>query len=141
MNSRTKTYTRKEREWICEEVMEDVDRCINSNALVTIIALIRHTGWGKKRITDFIETLNETMEEYHQHSVDGVLDYMAEQELSSAGIEMNQLLPKSIPFKQALKKSRNEKRTDVDYSTAKQLHESLIAFGSYSEAVKCNGKA
>ena len=58
------------------------------------LSLNCRAGWGKKRITDFIETLNATMDEYHQHCIDGVFDYMAEQELSSAGIELDQLLPK-----------------------------------------------
>ena len=98
---------------------------------MTIIALIRHAGWGKKRITDFIETLNATMDEYHQHSVDGVFDYMAEQELASAGIALDQLLPKSIPVKQQLKKSRNEKLVNVDYETAKALHSEFAAIGNY----------
>lgn len=131
MKSRTKTYTRKEMDWLCSEVMEEIEKCVNSNGVVAIIALIRHTGWGKKRITDFIETLNATMDEYHQHSIDGVFDYMAEQELSSAGIELNQLLPKTIPFKQQLKKSRNEKLVNVDYETAKTLHSEFAAIGNY----------
>ena len=111
--------------------MEEIEKCVNSNGVVAIIALIRHTGWRKKRITDFIETLNATMDEYHQHSIDGVFDYMAEQELSSAGIELNQLLPKTIPFKQQLKKSRNEKLVNVDYETAKTLHSEFAAIGNY----------
>ena len=131
MKSRVKTYTRKETGWMCEEVMDDVEKCVNSNGIVTIIALIRHAGWGKKRITDFIETLNATMDEYHQHSVDGVFDYMAEQELSSAGIELDQLLPKTIPFKQQLKKSKNEKLVNVDYETVKALHSEFTAIGNY----------
>ncbi|MGN0621366.1 MAG: hypothetical protein ACI4I9_05825 [Porcipelethomonas sp.] len=136
MRARAKTYTRKEMEWLCEEVMEDVENCVNSNGIVTIIALIRHTGWGKKRITDFIKTLNATMDEYHRHNIDGVFDYMAEQELSSAGIELDQLLPKTIPFKQQLKKSRNEKLVDVDYKTAKALHSEFTAIGNYIKANK-----
>ena len=131
MKSRAKTYTRKEMDWMWEEVMDEVEKCVNSNGIVTIIALIRHAGWGKKRITDFIETLNATMDEYHQHSVDGVFDYMAEQELASAGIELDQLLPKTIPFKQQLKKSRNEKLVNVDYETAKALHSEFAAIGNY----------
>ena len=131
MKARAKTYTRKEMDWMCSEVMEEVEKCVNSNGIVTIIALIRHAGWGKKRITDFIETLNATMDEYHQHSVDGVFDYMAEQELSSAGIELDQLLPKTIPFKQQLKKSKNEKLVNVDYETAKALRSEFTAIGNY----------
>ena len=45
MKSRVKTYTRKETGWMCEEVMDDVEKCVNSNGIVTIIALIRHAGW------------------------------------------------------------------------------------------------
>ena len=140
MKSRAKTYTRKEMDWMCSEVMDEVEKCVNSNGIVTIIALIRHAGWGKKRITDFIETLNATMDEYHQHTIDGVFDYMAKQELASAGIELDQLLPKSIPFKQQLKRSRNEKLVNVDYATAKSLHEELTAYRNYTEVMSSDGK-
>ena len=62
MKARAKTYTRKEMDWMCSEVMEEVEKCVNSNGIVTIIALIRHAGWGKKRITDFLVTLISTKE-------------------------------------------------------------------------------
>ncbi len=134
MKSRIKTYTKKEVEWLCEETMEEIDRCINANGIVFIIALIRHTGWGKKRMGDFIKTLDETMNEYHQHCIDDAFDYMAENELSGIGINLQHLLPKSIPFKKQLQQSKLEKKSNVNISEAKKLHEKMTQIHGYFES-------
>lgn len=131
MKSRVKAYSKKDIEWMCDEVMEDVEKCVQANGAVFIIALIRHTGWGQKRMNDFLKTFNATMQEYHQHTTDDVFDYMAAQELASAGIEMQQLKPPHIPFKQQLRKHQVEETVDVSYTTAKQLHGEMIAAGNY----------
>lgn len=140
MKSRIKTYTKKQVEWMCEETMEEIDRCINSNGVVFIIALMRHTGWGKKRIEDFIKTLNATMDEFHQHHIDEVFDYMAANELSSIGIDLQQLLPKPLPFKKQLRKSTLEKKQDVNISEAKKIHEKMVEIREYFENQKENDK-
>ena len=44
MKSRVRTYSKKEIGWLCGEAMEEIDRCINSNGIVFLIALMRHTG-------------------------------------------------------------------------------------------------
>ena len=90
MKSRVRTYSKKEIGWLCGEAMEEIDRCINSNGIVFLIALMRHTGWKKKRIEDFLLTLNTTMDEYHKHCLDNVFDYMAGKELAEIGIDMDQ---------------------------------------------------
>lgn len=131
MKSRVKTYTRKETDQLCEDVWEETERCVNANGLVFVIALARHAGWGRKRIESFIATLNETMAEYHQHSVDGVFDEMAENELATIGLDIKQLMPKPERFKKSLQKSRNEKKVNVDYATAKQLHDNMVAVTNY----------
>ena len=87
MKSRVRTYSKKEIGWLCGEAMEEIDRCINSNGIVFLIALMRHTGWKKKRIEDFLLTLNTTMDEYHKHCLDNVFDYMAGKELAEIGID------------------------------------------------------
>ena len=131
MKSRAKAYTKKDIEWLCEEAMSEIDRCINSNGIVFLIALMRHAGWKKKRIEDFLLTLNSTMDEYHSYCIDGVFDYMAEKELAGIGIDMAQLLPKPLPFKQQLHKSELERKPNINISEAKKLHEEMSEFHEY----------
>ena len=134
MKSRVKTYTKKQVEWLCEEAMSEIDRCINSNAIVFIIALMRHVSWKKKRIEDFLLTLNSTMDEYHNYCIDGVFDYMAEKELAEMKIDMGQLLPKPFPFKQQLHKSNLEKKPQINSSEAKNLQVEMTGFHKYFRA-------
>lgn len=116
--------------------MGEIDRCINANGIVFIIALIRHTGWGKKRIRDFIKTLDETMNEYHRHCIDDVFDYMAENELSGIGIDLQEFLPESISFKKQLQQSKMQKKSNVNISEAKKLHEKMTEIHGYFESCK-----
>lgn len=102
---------------------------LNSNGIVFLIALMRHTGWKKKRIEDFLLTLNTTMDEYHKHCLDNVFDYMAGKELAEIGIDMEQLLPKPLPFKQQLHKSTIERKAKIDISEVKNLQAEMS--GSY----------
>ena len=131
MKSRVRTYSKKEIGWLCGEAMEEIDRCINSNGIVFLIALMRHTGWKKKRIEDFLLTLNTTMDEYHKHCLDNVFDYMAGKELAEIGIDMEQLLPKPLPFKQQLHKSTIERKAKIHISEVKNLQAEMIGFHEY----------
>lgn len=131
MKSRVRTYSKKEIGWLCGEAMPEIDRCINANGLVFLIAVSRHTGWKQKRMEDFIKTLNETMDEYHQHTIDDVFDCMAERELKEIGLSMNQVLPESLPFMQQLRKSKLAKKPNVNVTEAKKLHEEMIGFHGY----------
>ncbi len=131
MKSRVRTYSKKEIGWLCGEAMPEIDRCINANGLVFLIAVSRHTGWKQKRMEDFIKTLNETMDEYHQHTIDDVFYCMAERELKEIGLSMNQVLPESLPFMQQLRKSKLAKKPNVNVTEAKKLHEEMIGFHEY----------
>ena len=136
MNSRVKKYTRKDMQWLCEETMSEIDKCINSNELVFLIAVSRHTGWKQKRMKDFIKTLNVVMDEYHQYTIDDVFDCMAERELNEIGLSMNQVLPESLPFMQQLRKSKLAKKPDVNISEAKKLHNEMIGFHGFFKSSK-----
>ena len=134
MKSRIKTYTRKAMEWLCEETMTEIERCINSNGVTFLIALKRHTGWGKKRIEDFLKTFDSVMDEFHQNCIDDVFDYMAEKELAEIGIDLKQLIPKPLPFKAQMRKSKLEKSPDVNIREAKKLHEEMKNIHGYFES-------
>lgn len=127
-------------EWLCEETMEEIDRCINANGILFIIALIRHAGWGKKRIEDFINTLDKTMDEFHRHCIDGVFDYMAEKELSGIGMDLKKLMPKPIPFKMQMQQSKLERKQDVGISEARNLHEKMTEIHGYFESFEKGAK-
>lgn len=133
MKSRVKRYTKKEIEWLCEEAMEQIETCIDSNGMVFIIALSRYLGWKEKRLNRFIEHLNEVMDEFHQHTVDGVIDIKLREELEDAGLDYDTVMPKRIPFMQQVRKSRLEHQPDVSMAEAKQLHQNLSVYRNYVE--------
>ena len=136
MKSRVKRYTKKEMEWLCEEAMEQIETCIDSNGMVFIIALSRYLGWKEKRLNRFIEYLNEVMDEFHQHTVDGVIDIKLREGLEEAGLDYDTVMPKRIPFMQQLRKSRLEYQPDVSMAEAKKLHSEMTGFHSYMEDKK-----
>lgn len=131
MKSRVKHYTKKEIEWLCSEAMEQLERCIDSNGLVFLVALSRYAGWKRKRLNAFISYLNEVMDEFHQHTIDGVCELKLEEELKEAGLDMADLLPKRLPFMQQLRKSKLEHEPDVSIAEAKKLHEEMQGFHGY----------
>lgn len=127
MQSRANNQVDKNRDKAAQELWDATMRAIDRNGVVFVLALARYAGYGQKRLNDFLAVLNETMDEYHQHCLDGVFDIMAERELSSVGITIDQLLPPPLPFKLELQKSKREtaKHTDVDIFTAKKLQDKL----------------
>ena len=127
MQSRANNQADKNRDKTAQELWDATMRAIDCNGVVFVLALARYAGYGQKRLNDFLAVLNETMDEYHQHCLDGVFDIMAERELSSVGITIDQLLPPPLPFKLELQKSKREtaKHTDIDIFTAKKLQDKL----------------
>lgn len=127
MQSRANNQVDKNRDKAAQELWDATMRAIDRNGVVFVLALARYAGYGQKRLNDFLAVLNETMDEYHQHCLDGVFDIMAERELNSVGITIDQLLPPPLPFKLELQKSKREtaKHTDVDIFTAKKLQDKL----------------
>lgn len=109
--------------YVCQQIIDEMDKCVNANYIMFLIALARHTGWGKKRIANFINTLNEVMDEYHQHSVDDVFDYMADKELRAIGIDRENLFPKSLPLAKRLKK-----KEEISFSEAKRVQDQMKEF-------------
>lgn len=110
-------------EYVCQQIIDEIDKCVNANYIIFLIALARHAGWGKKRIANFINTLNEVMDEYHQNSVDGVFDYMADRELQAIGIDKENLFPKSLPLAKRLKK-----KEEISFSEAKKARDKMNEF-------------
>ena len=134
MKSRVKAYTQKDIDQILEEVLPEIDRCVNANRIIDVIALIRHTGWGPKRIKDFLKTLDETIDDYAQNSKDGVFGYMADKELGPVGLTRDQITPKTVSAKELLRESK--KRPQVDTATAKKLRANAIAAQKYIQKKK-----
>ena len=63
--------------------------------------------------------------------LDNVFDYMAGKELTEIGIDMDQLLPKPLPFKQQLHKSTIERKAKIDISEVKNLQAEMSGFHEY----------
>lgn len=125
MRSRVK-YTHKDAERDCESIKAITDKCVNANNTIALIALIRHTGWGHKRIMDFLNTYNKTFDDYAQYSKDDVFDIMAEKELSEVGIDLSQLKPDPISFKSKLKDIKKQANISVSQETAELLRKIFL---------------
>lgn len=109
--------------YVCQQIIDEMDKCVNANYIMFLIALARHTGWGKKRIANFINTLNEVMDEYYQHSADDVFDYMADKELQAIGIDRKNLFPTSLSLAKKLKK-----KEEISFSEAKRVQDQMKKF-------------
>ena len=129
---RSRMINRKDREKLCSEVWEHVENCINTNGAIFIIALARHAGWRRKRLEEFINIFNETMDEYRGYELDGVFDEMLKYELESIGLEKEQVVPKSKIFSLELKAQREDKKkhdgSNVKLEEAERLHRELAGF-------------
>lgn len=74
MQSRANNQVDKNRDKAAQELWDATMRAIDRNGVVFVLALARYAGYGQKRLNDFLAVLNETMDEYHQHCLDGVFD-------------------------------------------------------------------
>lgn len=126
-----------------QELYDVVCRSIDQNAVVFVIALARYAGYGQKRLNDFLVVLNDAVDEYHQHCLDGVFDIMADRELKSRGLTIDQLMPPALPFELEYRRSRDEikRHANVDIGTAKKLQKGLKDFNNCIEVIggKNNG--
>ena len=126
-----------------QELYDVVCRSIDQNAVVFVIALARYAGYGQKRLNDFLVVLNDVVDEYHQHCLDGVFDIMADRELKSRGLTIDQLMPPALPFKLEYRRSRDEikRHANVDIGTARKLQNGLKDFNNCIEVIggKNNG--
>ena len=109
--------------------MEEIDRCINSNGIVFLIAYAAYRVEEKADGRFSLTLINHGR--IPQHSLDNVFDCMAEKELTEIGIDMEQLLPKPLPFKQQLHKSTIERKAKIDISEVKNLQAEMIGFHGY----------
>lgn len=127
------------RKEISHELWESTARCINGNGVLMIIALARHTGWGKKRMTDFLKTYNDVQAEYHKYELEGVFDHCAEKEMAAIGLNMHEILPKPIDFMQHrrnAKKEQEKMKAPVSKSKAEELRRELERFGRYTDSLR-----
>lgn len=143
MQSRANNQVDKNRDKAAQELWDATMRAIDCNGVVFVLALARYAGYGQKRLNDFLAVLNETMDEYHQHCLDGVFDIMADRELKSRGLTIDQLMPPALPFKLEYRRSRDEikRHANVDIGTAKKLQKGLKDFNNCIEVMggKNNG--
>lgn len=123
---------------ITQHLWEQSAKCINGNGVLMIIALARHTGWGKKRMTDFLTTYNDVQAEYHKYELEGVFDHYAEKEMAAIGLNMHEILPKPIDFMQHRRNAKKEQKkmnAPVSKSKAEELRRELEGFGRYTESL------
>ena len=133
--------TRKERMELCQAVWGDTEKCINTNGALLIIALRRYTGWGKKKIDDFLQVVNDVQKEYRGYELDGTFDIEFEKAIDDIGLDIEQLLPKPINFNEKMQirkreRERQEKKSHVSKATAEAMKRNLENFRNYTESLK-----
>lgn len=118
---------------------EDVCTCINGNGLLMFIAVQRATGWGQKRMERFMQTYNDVQAEFHEYEVQGIFDIMAERELSAMGLDMHEILPKPIDFrnhKRNMRRMDQKLKAPVPKAEAEEMYRKLTGFKGYVESLK-----
>ena len=133
--------TRKERMELCQAVWDDTEKCINTNGVLLIIALRRYTGWGKKKINDFLQTCNDVQKEYRGYELDGTFDIEFRAAIDDIGLDIEQLLPEPINFNETMQirkreRERQEKKSHVSKATAEAMKRNLENFRNYTESLK-----
>ena len=125
---------------IWEDMMwQKVEACVNGNGVLMFVTIARHLGFGKKRMLDLLKAYNEVQEEFHEYELQGVFDIMVEREFSDIGLDINEMLPKAIDFRQHRRnmKRKNEKlKAPVSKKEAEALYSKLAAFKNYTDSLK-----
>lgn len=129
--------TRKERMELCQAVWGDTEKCINTNGALLVFALRRYTGWGKKKINDFLQICNDVQKEYRGYELDGTFDIEFKKAIEDTGLDIEQLLPKPINFNETMQLRRREreeqeKKSHVSRAKAEAMRARLEQFRGYS---------
>lgn len=132
---------RKMQEELCTAVWDDIEKCINTNGALMVIALARHTGWRKKRLEAFIKACNEVQKEYRKYEVDGTFDIEFECELKSLGLDIDQLVPEPIDFMTGMRNRKREreehkKECHVSLKEAEAMRKGLEGYKNYTDSLK-----
>ena len=133
--------TRKERMELCEAVWGDTEKCINTNGALLIIALRRYTGWGKKKINELLQVMNDVQREYRGYELDGTFDIEFEKAIDDTGLDVEQLLPEPINFNETLQIRRREreraaKTSHVSRAKAEAMRAKLEQLRDYAGSLK-----
>lgn len=133
--------TRKERMELCQAVWGDTEKCINTNGALLVFALRRYTGWGKKKINDFLQICNDVQKEYRGYELDGTFDIEFRAAIDDIGLDIEQLLPKPIDFNETMQIRRREreraaKASHVSRAKAEAMRAKLEQFRDYAGSLK-----
>ena len=133
--------TRKERMELCQAVWGDTEKCINTNGALLVFALRRYTGWGKKKINDFLQICNDVQKEYRGYELDGTFDIEFRAAIDDIGLDIEQLLPKPINFNETLQTRRRERENQekvshVSRAKAEAMRAKLENLRNYTESLK-----
>lgn len=133
--------TRKERMELCQAVWGDTEKCINTNGALLVFALRRYTGWGKKKINDFLQICNDVQKEYRGYELDGTFDIEFRAAIDDIGLDIEQLLPKPIDFNETMQIRRREreraaKASHVSRAKAEAMRAKLEQLRDYTGSLK-----
>ena len=123
-----------------EKAYSEVMHGIQSNKAVVLIALSRYLGFKAKRMSDFMDYLDEVENEFSNYEKDGVSQEKLFAELKLCEINPDRIFEPTPTFKEIDRQIKINKKP-VSFKQAKELTEQLEAmrdFVGVSKNVKSN---
>lgn len=101
--------TRAEIEQVAEACSQEMIECLQTENALNILAVIRHFHLGKKRIAEFMKTLEDIKCEFAEYSKDGILVEKTKEELAYYGLDIDMIYEKPESMKECLRKKKAER--------------------------------
>ena len=113
-----------------EKAYSEVMHGIQSNKAVVLIALSRYLGFKEKRMSDFMDYLDEVENEFSNYEKDGVSQEKLFAELKLCKINPDRIFEPTPTFKEIDRQIKINKKP-VSFKQAKQLTEQLEAMRDF----------
>ena len=123
-----------------EKAYSEVMHGIQSNKAVVLIALSRYLGFKEKRMSNFMDYLDEVEEEFSNYEKDGVSQEKLFSELKLCEINPARIFEQTPTLKEVDRQIKINKKP-VSFKQAKELTEQLEAMRDFvggSKNVKSN---
>ena len=113
-----------------EKAYSEVMHGIQSNKAVVLIALSRYLGFKEKRMSNFMDYLDEVEEEFSNYEKDGVSQEKLFAELKLCEINPDRIFEQTPTFKEVDRQIKINKKP-VSFKQAKELTEQLEAMRDF----------
>ena len=113
--------SKKDIDRVSEEVWKTTCECLIDNQLVTMVAIRRFFGVGSKRMAAFLETIEEVKKEFDSHDADGRFKEKLSEELSEAGINIDDFYGDVEEFGAVHRRYRRNQKPNVSIKEAYEI--------------------